>query len=178
MPDVIRDGAIVADDWHLLRPASDADAAAVVVPSGRWLVPFPVWRSQRRALALRSGADAVGVWLSAADDLALVAADLAAWALIAVDFPKFTDGRGYTIARELRVRHRYGGELRAIGDVLVDQLHFMARVGFTSFALAPGRAAQVAHPRLAPFPHAYQGSSDDPRPLFRRLERAGEGARP
>ena len=67
------------------------------------LVPLALWQCRRPALLRRRGD--VGVWLAPADDPAALAADLAALPLIAVDFPQFTDGRGYSIARLLRERH-------------------------------------------------------------------------
>lgn len=175
MPEVLKRGEVVADDWRELRPPADADPAAIDVPAGRWLVPVAVWRAQREALIRRADADAIGLWLAAGDDLDAIAADLATRPLIAVDFPIFTDGRGYSITRRLRVRHRYTGELRAIGNILTDQLAYLARVGFDSFGLAPHHSAAAATERLAPFPYAYQGSTDDPAPLYRRVSRGVEG---
>ncbi len=78
--------------------------------------------------------------------------------LIAVDFPKFTDGRGYSIAYNLRKRLGYTGELRAIGDVLRDQLFYMQRVGFNAFATRPDRSIHDALKGLTDFSEAYQAS--------------------
>jgi len=78
-------------------------------------VPLAVWRSQRDALLGRAGG--LGVWLDANDDPAHIAGDLAHFAVIAVNFPQFTDGRGYSIGRLLRERYGWRGELRAVGDV-------------------------------------------------------------
>ena len=81
-----------------------------------------------------------------------IAADLARFALIALDFPKFSDGRAYSTARLLREKYGFTGELRAMGNVLADQIPFMRRVGFDSFevthaptrrALTEGRIAEV-----------------------------------
>jgi uncharacterized protein (DUF934 family) len=75
------------------------------------------------------------VWLGPDDDVAPLLPWLATLPLIAIRFPVFTDGRGYSLARLLRGRHGYAGELRAVGDVLRDQLYFLQRCGFDSFAL-------------------------------------------
>jgi uncharacterized protein (DUF934 family) len=88
--------------------------------------------------------------------------------LIAVYFPKFLDGRGYSTARLLRERYGYRGELRAIGDVGRDQLFYLARVGFDAFLIPEGRDARDALNAFADFPETYQGAVDQPLPLFRR----------
>ena len=101
----------------------------------------------------RPGLDAActGVWLGPDDDVAPLLPWLATLPLIAIRFPVFTDGRGYSLARLLRGRHGYAGELRAVGDVLRDQLYFLQRCGFDSFAL---RADQPPEEALAAF-HDY-----------------------
>jgi uncharacterized protein (DUF934 family) len=111
------------------------------------------------------------VWLAPADDPAALAPWIDRLRVVAVDFPKFTDGRGYSIAFLLRTRLGYRGELRAIGDVLPDQLAYMKRVGFDAFALRADRKAGHALAALAAFSEAYQGSVDQPLPAFRRHHR-------
>jgi len=93
------------------------------------------------------------------------------FALIAINFPKFADGRGYTIAQQLRVRFGYRGELRAIGDVLRDQLFFMQRVGFDAFAVRADKDVESAINSLSDFSVRYQASVDEAQPLFRRETR-------
>jgi uncharacterized protein (DUF934 family) len=88
-----------------------------------------------------------------------------------VDFPKFADGRGYTIAYRLRKRAGYRGELRAIGDVLRDQLFYMHRAGFDAFAVRADKDIQEALKSLQDFSVTYQGSTDDAQPLFSRVAR-------
>jgi len=78
------------------------------------------------------------------------------------------DGRGYSIARLLRERYGWRGELRAIGDVLRDQLFYLTRCGFDAFELRAGQDAQAALTALADFSEAYQSSVERPQPLFRR----------
>ncbi len=91
--------------------------------------------------------------------------------MVAVDFPKFTDGRGYSIAYNLRMRLAYTGELRAIGDVLRDQLFAMQRVGFDAYACRQDRSIEDALKGLTVFSEVYQSSVDQKIPLFRRHER-------
>lgn len=172
MARIIRN-ARVEDDAFTLLPKLDAaaDAAATPpvaadLPAGPLLLPLERWLAQREQLLTR--ADAFGVWLDAGDDPAAIAADLDRFALVAVNFPKFTDGRGYSIARTLRERYGYRGELRAIGDVLHDQLQLLHRCGFDAFALRADKDAERALAGLNTFSESYQGAVDQPLPLFRR----------
>ncbi|MCZ7683107.1 MAG: DUF934 domain-containing protein [Sandaracinaceae bacterium] len=88
--------------------------------------------------------------------------------LVVVELPKFTDGRAYTLARLLRTRFGYAGELRATGDVLRDQLFYLARCGFTSFELAPGRDVADALRAFEDFSVTYQPAADHDEPIWRR----------
>ncbi len=172
MAEILKNGQVHDDAWQVLRPEAETDPAALPVPAGQWLVPFNVWQAQAAALTARAASHKdVGVWLSPNDDLAEVAKSFSLWPLVAIDFPKFTDGRGYSIAWRLRNHYQYQGELRAIGNVLVDQLFFMLRVGFDSLALDPRVSTASAERNLTPFPDTYQGSTDNPLPLFRRIVR-------
>src|SRR5258708_47769 len=111
MPRLIKNGAVVEDRWTLLREA----ASLAELPAGSpVIVPLALWRTERAALSARGE---VGVWLKPDDEPEALAEDIAMLSVIAIDFPKFTDGRGYSIAQLLRTRHRFTGELRAIGDV-------------------------------------------------------------
>jgi uncharacterized protein (DUF934 family) len=110
----------------------------------------------------------LGLVLAPDDDPADAVAFFPHIALVGVQFPKFTDGRGYSTAVLLRLRHGWRGELRALGEVLQDQLFAMRRVGFDSFALSPGRDPQAALRAFTPFSDAYQGSVDQPLPAFAR----------
>lgn len=168
MPEILRDNAIVADDWQVLRPPADCAPAAAEIPAGRVLVPLAVWLERHAELTVRGEA---AVWLAAGDDPERIAPWLAQLPLIAVDFPKFTDGRGYSTAYLLRSRYGYRGELRAIGDVLPDQLFFLRRVGFDAFALRADKDLRAALAVLRPFSDTYQGSWDNAVPAYRRHAR-------
>lgn len=119
-----------------------------------------------------SGADLAGAGdvlrLEPADDPSALAHRLASVARVEVNFPSFTDGRGYSIARLLRERHGYRGELRAVGDVQRDQLFNLARCGFDAFQLREGEDAGAALAAFGDFSEAYQASIERPLPLFRR----------
>jgi len=102
------------------------------------------------------------------DDLAAFADRIRTLGIIAVNFPKYGDGRGYSIARLLRERYGYRGELRAVGVVARDHLQQMVQCGFDSFLLREGEDAQAALAAFDDFSEAYQASAAQPVPLFRR----------
>ena len=85
-----------------------------------------------------------------------------------MNFPKFTDGRGYSSARLLRDRYSFRGEIRAIGDVLQDQLFYMKRCGIDAYALREDKDIVAALASLRDFSETYQAAVDQPQPLFRR----------
>ena len=103
-------------------------------------------------------------------DLAALAAEgaLQGIARIELDFPKFTDGRAYSQAVLLRRRYRFAGDIRATGDVLIDQLLPMQRSGFTSAVLAAGVNADAAQRQFDRYGAFYQGDVLEPRPRFVR----------
>ncbi|MFZ6812865.1 DUF934 domain-containing protein [Undibacterium sp. Rencai35W] len=170
MREIIKDKAIVQDDWTVLSLAEDETPDAVVVPQGKVIVPLKVWLLQRNSLVSRTD---IGVWFSSDEQAKELKDDIAHFSLLAVDFPKFADGRGYSIAYNLRTRFGFAGELRAIGDVLRDQLFYMQRVGFNSFATRPDKNIRDAIKGLTDFSEKYQTSWDEKNPLFRRAERSG-----
>lgn len=159
---VIKDRKVIEDAWSLLPDDGDLPS------SGDIIVGLKTWNERASELVGRSGK--VGLVLRSHEGPEEIQR-LEQLPLIAIDFPKFTDGRGYTSARLLRDRFGYKGELRAIGDVLRDQLFYMARCGIDSFALKPGKNIDDAVQALDDFSVTYQAAADDPRPLFRRIAR-------
>jgi uncharacterized protein (DUF934 family) len=109
--------------------------------------------------------------LEPTDDPAAVADRLDRVARVEVNFPKFGDGRGYSIAKLLRERYGYKGELRAVGEVVRDHLYYMENVGFDAFLLREGEDPVEALTGFDDFTEAYQATATRPLPLFRR--RAG-----
>jgi uncharacterized protein (DUF934 family) len=165
---IIRNKKVIEDDWIVLRLSDSDTPESVAVPSGKVIVPLKVWLAQRHTLQQRAD---LGVWLASDQRAEDLQNDLGALYLIAVDFPKFADGRGYSIAYHLRARLGYRGELRAIGDVLRDQLFYMQRVGFDAFAPRPDKDIQEALKGLSDFSLTYQASADEALPLFQRVHR-------
>ena len=161
---VIKNREIQADDWQLIN---DPQTGIEQLPSdGPVIVPLQLWQTQREQLAQR--ADPVGIWLDSDQEPEIIAGDLNQLPLIAINFPIFTDGRGYSYARLLRERYHFQGELRAIGDVTQDQLFYMRRCGFDSFVLKPGKEIDTAVNGLKTISQTYQAATDEPQPLFRR----------
>ncbi len=167
MAQIIKERGVASDRWLLLESADDGGLPPLP-PVGDIIVPLALWRAERDTLRLRAGR--IGVWLDGHEDPALIAEDLLLFGVVAVNFPKFTDGRGYSIARLLRDRYGYRGELRAIGDVQRDQLFYLARCGFNAFALRAGEDPRAALSAFGDFSDAYQNSVERPLPLFRRRE--------
>lgn len=144
----------------------DRKAAA---PGGRLIAPLEQWQASAKE------AD-IAPWLASDVELtAELAAELASAPLIAIDFPVFTDGRGYSTARLLRERYGYQGEIRAVGDVLIDQLFYLSRCGFDAFSLREDQIVEDALRALKTFSRSYQPGVDSSEPLFRRrLREASE----
>ena len=104
------------------------------------------------------------------DDPAAIAERLGGASRVEVNFPKFSDGRGYSIARLLRERYGYKGELRAVGEVVRDHLYNMENAGFDAFLLREGEDPQAALAGFDDFSEAYQATVTRPVPLFRRRQ--------
>lgn len=162
---IIKNGRAAADPWLRLDPAADGGLPSVP-EAGDVIVPLALWRARRAQLLVRAGR--LGVWLDSHEDPAAIAGDLGLLGVVAVNFPKLTDGRGYTTGRLLRERYGYKGELRAIGDVLRDTLFQLAACGFDAFALKPGEDPEAALAGLKDFSESYQSTVTQPMPLFRR----------
>ncbi|MFZ6655829.1 DUF934 domain-containing protein [Undibacterium sp. TJN19] len=173
MREIIKDKTIVSDDWTVLRLTEEETPDAVSVPGGKVIVPLKVWLLQRESLLQRTD---LAVWFSSDEQAKELQEDIGRFPLLAVDFPKFSDGRGYSIAYNLRSRLGFTGELRAIGDVLRDQLFYMQRVGFNAFATREDKNIHDAIKGLTDFSEKYQTSWDEKNPLFRRTERTGAEA--
>jgi uncharacterized protein (DUF934 family) len=145
---------IVADDpWVLVRDEEgEMPAGSLILPLNRWLLN-PAQHA---------------VWLGPDDEVERLKPWFETLPLIALDFPSFRDGRGYSQAYLLRTRMGWTGELRAIGDVLRDQLSHMRQCGFDSFAVREDKSAEDALKGLAGMSVLYGRSVIEPRPLFRR----------
>ena len=166
MSRIIKNGSIADDAWTILKLSEGETPESVTLPEQNAIVPLPVWQARKDELIGRG--QPVGVWLDSHEEPEAIAADLDRFSVVAVNFPKFADGRGYSIARLLRERYGYAGELRSIGDVLQDQLYFMKRCGFDAYAVRADKDIEAALAGLTDFSESYQTAVDQPQPLFRR----------
>lgn len=158
---IIKNRQIIEDAWNVLPVEGEPSA------NGDLFVGLGVW-NEAAAIAKRTGKTAPV--LRPGDDLTNVR-DLAQTPLLAIEFPKYTDGRGYSVARLLRERYGFKGELRAVGNVLRDQLLYMQRCGFDAFALQPGKDIQGALEAFEELPIRYQADAELNQPLYRRVGR-------
>jgi uncharacterized protein (DUF934 family) len=165
---LIKNNTLVSDDWTVLRLKEGETADRVAVPAGKVIVPLPVWNCQHETLQQRPE---LGVWLASFERVEDIQEELQRFPVICVDFHKFNDGRGYTMAYRLRKQMGYRGELRAMGDIMRDQLFLLKRVGFDVFALREGKDPLAALKSFADFSLSYQASVDTDAPLFRRVAR-------
>ena len=163
MAKLIINGAIVDNTWTLLK-ADDIETNGIPA-EGAIIVPLSVWQAERDTLAARGD---VAVWLEAGEEPAALADDLDKLPMIAINFPVFRDGRGYSYARELRQHYNYQGEVRAIGDVLQDQLFYMWRCGFNAYDVRSDRDLEEALNGFKVFSVTYQGDVHTPEPIYRR----------
>ncbi|WP_414442855.1 DUF934 domain-containing protein [Burkholderia sp. 22PA0106] len=175
MASIIKNRAVIDDAWQVVRAGEDGVLPDVdALPAGKLLVPLAYWQAGRDALLAARGKDQLGVWLAPDSEPADVLADFDKLTVIAVDFPRFGDGRGYSTAHLLRNRYGWTGELRAIGDVLRDQLLYLSRCGFDAFAVRADRDPHDALAAFTEFSERYQGAVDEAVPLFRRRAAAGQ----
>ncbi|MES2605393.1 MAG: DUF934 domain-containing protein [Pseudomonadota bacterium] len=159
-------GHLAENPWALLP--KDATLEAVQqTPDKLVLVPGKLWQEQKAALL--STGKTFGVWLDSNETVSLLSdEDLDTLPLIALNFPTFMDGRSYSTAGVLRQQLGYTGEIRAIGDVLRDQLFFLKRCGFSSFDLKDTVKLEDAQKALTDFTTTYAATVEEPTPLFRR----------
>jgi len=161
MPKLIRwrDGDAVLDDSAFTAVADEDD-----VPAGDVIISLSRFQSEGERLL--SEGRAVGVRLEASENVEDLVYDLPRIAVVAVAFPKFRDGRGYTTADLLRARYGYRGEVRAVGDVLREQAGFMVRVGFDAFEPADGATPEQWRHAANRHRHVYQRAADGRAPAF------------
>lgn len=155
----VQDGHMYPVDDPFTTIADDQD----LVPGD---VILSLSRFQLEGDRLLSEGRSVGVRLKSDEEVEALAYDLPRLAVVALEFPKFRDGRPYTYARILRDRYGYAGEVRAVGDVLREQAQFMLRCGFDAFEPADGTGAQQWEAATRRFRHVYQRASDEREPAF------------
>jgi uncharacterized protein (DUF934 family) len=166
------DGKLMSDEWTFLADGEDGpETGNIVLPLHRYL-------AERETLLARNDGK-LGVLIGAGEAIEDIAEDIQRFDLVAVAFPAFKDGRGYTTGRLARERYGFKGDLRAVGDVLPDQLFYMLRCGYSSFTLrAPNPEEDFARAAKT-FSVSYQAAGDGRLPAHRlraALRKQKEGA--
>lgn len=166
MPTLIDRNGPRQDRWSWFE---NIDPAQPPAPGAQVILSVAQWKAHAENL-LAAGVR-LGICLEPAEGPEDIADLLERAELIALRFPAFTDGRGYSSARLLRQRYGWTGELRAVGDVLRDQMFYLSRCGFDTFDLAEGEPVEAALAAFGDFTEAYQAAADRG-PLFRRRGQA------
>lgn len=159
MQNLIKGGQHQEDRWTLI------EEDALIPATGPIILPLALYQAQKSEWDTTERD--IGVWLNDEQMAEDVTDSLDNLALIALRFPKFADGRGFSKARLLRERYGYKGEIRAIGDFLPDQVFYMGRCGIDAFACRTEDEAMIALALLSPFSVRYQSGTDST-PLFER----------
>jgi uncharacterized protein (DUF934 family) len=161
MPKLIRwrgEHAVAAEDaFTVLADDELAPAGDVIVSLSRFHAEGERLIGEGRAVGVRVAAD---------EPVESLAYDLPAIAVVALEFPKFKDGRAYSAARILRERFGFTGEVRAVGDVLLEQARFMIRCGFDAFEPADATTPEQWTAAASRFRHVYQRAADAREPAF------------
>jgi uncharacterized protein (DUF934 family) len=166
MPKLIDTKGQLLDNGWQLQPRDATLEQVLESTAGQLLVNVALWLEAKDVL-LASGKQ-FALWLDSDQPLTLLAETLPQVALVALNFPGFMDGRSYSKAVKLRCQYGFTGEIRAIGDVLRDQLFYMKRCGFSTFDLKDSVKLEEARRAFADFSTNYQSTVEEPLPLFRR----------
>jgi uncharacterized protein (DUF934 family) len=162
---IFKGDGFAPDDWRYLAQGEDPP------PDGKVILTLAQWQARGGNVQCDIP---LGLRIEPGQDIRTIAPDLARFALVAIAFPKFTDGRGYSLAHQLRSNFGFAGELRAAGDVLFDQLQLLARCGFDSFEIRDVATIRLLEagrrPTLRIFyqPGLGPETSERTRPLARR----------
>ncbi len=165
---LLKDGKIVQDSWTRI---ADSDA---IPATGEVIVTLERWQQDREALIART--DSLGICLTADQSPDLIRDDLSQFALVALEFPAFTNGRAYSYARLLH-RYEFKGEIRAVGNVLRDQYWNMQRCGFNALDIKEGETEADWKATISNFTAPYQVAHDPAKPVMSLREQRMAAAR-
>ena len=165
MPKLINKNAVIDNPWTVIKASTGPDILQVVLGKN-FIVPLQLWKLYQEELNEYDGN--IAVWLDSDENPEQITGELDSLPLISLNFPVFSDGRSYTNARELRQKYSFKGEVRAIGDVLRDQLYYMAQCGFDTFEIRHDQETELCLDAFKDFETCYQSTITQPTPLFRR----------
>lgn len=163
---IIKDSAVVEDNWTLIEKGCAFDPESL--PAEKSILPAGfLLKLLKTGLPLTAH---YAVWLDSDETPEILqnalGNELNRLPLVAIHFPVFSDGRGYSYAQILRQDLQYTGEIRAVGDILVDQLFFMRRCGFNAFVLRDPEQIKAAEQAFETFKYCYQAASDQRQPII------------
>jgi len=165
MPKLIKNAVVSDNTCQTLDKEFSGSVDEILANQNPVLVPKQFWLANAEQFLEN---ESIGVWLDSDEGPEELEPYLSKLNLIAINFPKFADGRGYSYARILRDRFDYSGELRAMGDILHDQMFYLKRCGFDAFAVREDKDANIVIEGLNDFSECYQASTNQKIPLFRR----------
>ena len=165
MPKLISKNGVIDNPWTVMKVSTGPEILQVV-PDKNFIVPLQFWKLHQEELNEYDGN--IAVWLDSDENPEQITGELDSLPLISLNFPVFSDGRSYTNARELRQKYAFKGEVRAIGDVLRDQLYYMAQCGFDTFEIRHDQETELCLDAFKDFETGYQSTITQPTPLFRR----------
>jgi uncharacterized protein (DUF934 family) len=146
MSKLIKNGQVVSDQWKTITLAAGVLPDQVRLPVGPLLVPVSVWKARRAELIHREYEHGwpLGVWLSAEEGPESIERDIDDFSVVAIKFDHFPDGRSYSTAQFIREEYGFRGELRAIGEVPVDNLHYLKQSGFDAYIAKYAKLTDVS----------------------------------
>ena len=153
-------------DNDFIHIAETEDLAVADLPAGNISVPLNFWMGNKQGIRERAGI--IAVQIASDEAVEELADDLVEIDMVVLPLVNFVDGRSYSHAYKLRLRHHFKGEIRAVGDVHFDQLSFLARVGCDAFELPDGEDQQAALRAFNEFSEVYQPAADGARLIFSR----------
>ncbi len=162
MPKLVKNGELTAHSWVALRTENDVNSTDL--NQGQWLVPA----EQFETIAQAHPNAQLGVLASPATDPEQLKTISESVEIVAIDFPAFMDGRGFSLARTVREYADFAGEIRAVGHFIHDQIFYLSRCGFNSFEFNDETTIETVQAFLSSFSESYQAGTDEPQPLFRR----------
>ncbi|MBN4053732.1 DUF934 domain-containing protein [Haliea sp. AH-315-K21] len=165
MPKLIKDGALIENNWRLIDKETGIDSLGSI-DNKQLIVPVKLWLENKELLSQYK--DTIGIWFDSDENPALLDDDANNFPIIALNFPSFRDGRSYSHAAILRQQQNFKGDMRAIGDVRRDQVSYMLSCGFSSFLIPDDMDATVLLTGFHDFSENYQSTVTKPTPLFRR----------
>lgn len=160
----LKSGAILQNDMQHIAETEELSVADL--PNGNVSVPLSLWLEDKEAILARGGT--IAVQIAADEDPRELADDLQQIDIIVLPFVNFVDGRSYSHAHKLRLRHKFDREIRAVGDVNFDQLAFLTRVGVDAFELREGADYETALRAFNEFSEVYQPAADGANLIFSR----------